>query len=526
MKHQVLLMLFFVLLLTACTAAPPTTEPTIVVEKAVTKVVQVTGTAVVEETETDTPSPTATPTATPTPTLTPAASPLATLRTGSTEPPAPTPTPPPPSITPSATPMPTPSPTPTVAPPTADDIPAIEIVVDNQDEGFSTTGAWFVGDGGQSHNGDCHWAPPGVGNIAYIDPALPLAGSYEIFAWGCGDPNHDQVWQTTIMVYPYSSGTYAPPTARVNLKENAGRWVSIGTYSLTTGASLSVGSELYGNVMVDAFKFVYRSSEPMTITPTPEPTRITWTNHPPSPEEQMASGDLSARLGLVQQFYAHVSSAWQEVTFDDCQAFPRAGCGGTRKGWRVQVEFTGRESMVVTYRLSEDRRLVAIEPPDALRKRQLLYLSGWQGERFFYVYRYPDDTWHFVGGSTSGSASSMELEATKLTTLHALIEEYSSIGTGVDRFVTQDGWELRLYGLGRQVELSAADRVRLEALGTQLGQLAGSCAKHSHPVAAKRSTSGGQKIHGGKSHFHRGSVTHLPTTEGGAGLYQKSSRLV
>ncbi len=228
-----------------------------------------------------------------------------------------------PTSAPTARPVsPTPFPPPTAA-------PAIEIIVDDRDPGFSTIGAWFPGDGGVSFRDGCRWSPPGVGNIAYIRPELPLAGSYDLYAWGCGDPNHDQAYLTTVMVYPYRSGRYAPPQVSVNLKEDAGRWVPIGTYYFEPGGSLSIASPYFGNVAVDAFRFVYRTSERLVITPTPAPTRVPWTNHPPSPQEQLTSGDLSARLGLVQWLYPYTpAQSFEEMAFDDCQAFPRAGCGG------------------------------------------------------------------------------------------------------------------------------------------------------------------------------------------------------
>ncbi len=117
------------------------------------------------------------------------------------------------------------------AAPAPSETAAIEVIVDVRNPRFSYTGAWFPGDGGASYDGGCRWAPPGIGNIAYVDPSLPLAGSYDLYAWGCGDPNHDQAWQTEVMVYSYGLGfVYAVPSADVALKEDAGRWVPVGTF--------------------------------------------------------------------------------------------------------------------------------------------------------------------------------------------------------------------------------------------------------------------------------------------------------
>jgi hypothetical protein len=342
--------------------------------------------------------------------------------------------------------------------------PDIDIIVDNRDLAFSTTGWWFIGDGGQSYNGDCAWAPPGIQNIAYVRPEALQPGAYEIFAWWCGDPNHDQSWSALIQIYP-TQEQVTPYPVYVNLQENAGQWNSLGTYYLEPHGSLSINGGLDGNVVADAFRFVYRSPERVVITPTPVPTAFPWSNHPPGPLDQLTAGDLAARLGLVQRFpsfYTPIVSS-EAGDLDDCQAFPRAGCSGVRQGWRVQVQY---QDMVVTYRISQDYRWVALEPVAGLAGRQRLYLRGYQENGFFQVDRYPDDTWHLSGTDFAHTqAAHAQLEAETLDKLRSLVRMYSSI-----RFKTPEGIELQLFGLGRQVELSEVDRDRLAALGTQLAE--------------------------------------------------------
>ncbi len=351
---------------------------------------------------------------------------------------------------------PEPSATPTVA-----EVPDIEIVVDNQDSAFSTTGAWFIGDGGQSYNGDCAWAPRGIGNIAHVRPELPLTGAYEIFAWWCGDPNHDQSQRVLIQIHP-TTGQVAIYQVYVNLQENAGRWNSLGTYYLEQDGWVSVESYLDGNVVADAFRFAYRSPERIIITPTPIPTAIPWTNNPPSPVEQLTSGDLQARLGLVQRFYPHTPVvSTEEVSFDDCRAFPRDGCGGSRDGWHVQVQY---QDMIVSYRVSRDYRFVAIEPPDRLIGDQLLYLWGMRGNLLFQVYHYPDDTWQLAGADLDRThASQVLLDAETVGALRSLVATYGSMVSEAP-----DGTRLSLYGLGEQVELSEVGRDNLAELGAEL----------------------------------------------------------
>jgi hypothetical protein len=345
--------------------------------------------------------------------------------------------------------------------PTETPVSDIEIIVDNRDPAFSTTGWWFVGDGGQSYDGDCAWAPRGIQNIAYVEPELPASGAYEVFAWWCGDPNHDQARRARMQVYP-TVGRVAPHQVYVNLQENAGRWNSLGTYYLHENGFLSIDGNLDGNVVADAFRFVYRSPELVVITPTPLPTPIVWTTHPPSPLEQLTSGDLMTRLGLVQWLYPYTPIISTEtLTFDDCQAFPRDGCGGSREGWRVQVQY---QDMVATYRVSQDYRFVALEAPDALASRQFPYLIGGQGNRYFRVDHYPDDTWHLSGADYDGTyASHLQLEAEVVETLSSFVQVYNSV-----TFETPDGFTLRLLGLGQRVEVSDEDQDRLGTFGTEL----------------------------------------------------------
>ena len=408
------------------------------------------------------PSPTMTPANTAAPPATQAQpSPSATPRV----PPQPTSTSSPQPATP-ASPTIRPSPTAPPRPASTATVPNIDITVDNRDGGFSTTGHWFTGDGGQSFHGDCAWAPRGIGNIAYVKPGLPLRGSYEIFAWWCSDPNGDQAERAQIQVYP-TVGRVATFPVYVNLQENAGKWNSLGVYVLETNGSLSIDSGLHGNVVADAFRFVYRSPERIYVTPTPLPTPILWSNHPPSPLEQLTAGDLSARLGLTRRFYtASPLIASEATTFDDCQAFARDGCGGARAGWRAQVR---HPQMTVSYRVSQDYRHVAIAPPPDLAGRQSLYLYGTQGTRFFRLDRYPDDTWMLSAAplDAEAPATSMPLEPQVVADLREFIDRYGTI-----RFATNKGIQATLYGFGPKVELSEGDRGRLGTLIEALAQIA------------------------------------------------------
>jgi hypothetical protein len=348
---------------------------------------------------------------------------------------------------------------------TASSTPAIDIIVDNADTGMTWTGSWFTGDGGHSYNGDCKWAPRGIGNIAYVRPNLPVAGSYEVYAWWCGDPNHDQATRAIIEVYP-GPRPYLPKQVTVNYQENAGQWNSLGTYNLTQTGSLSIDGNLAGNVVADAYHFVYRGPASTEAPPTPYPTPVIWTTHPPSPLEQLTSGDLSARLGLVQFLYPYtpiISSS--HATFDDCTAFPRAGCSGTREGWDVRVQY---QDMVVPYRVADDYRDIAIQAPAGLADRQLLYMFGSGPNAFVRVDHHAmDNTWHWGGGAQDGSyATSGPLPPDMAASLAAIATRVGPLK------LDNGGVSWRFYGLGPNVEPNAADRARLLEIGQALAEMA------------------------------------------------------
>jgi hypothetical protein len=127
----------------------------------------------------------------------------------------------------------------------------------------------------------------------------------------------------------------------------------------------------------------------------------------------------------------------------------------------VQVQY---QDMVVTYRVSQDYRFVAIEPSDALARRQLLYLRGTRDNLFLRVDHYPDDTWHLSGADFDRTyASQLQLDTEVMDTLRSFVEAYSSV-----TFQTPDGIGLQLYGLGERVELSEEDRSQLAMLGAEL----------------------------------------------------------
>jgi hypothetical protein len=369
----------------------------------------------------------------------------------------------------------TPPPPPLVSPTPAPGTPAPppgEIIVDNRAPAFWPHGAWFFLTGGQPYGPDCLKAPRGLYNVAQVRPILPAAGPYEIFAWFCGDPNHELANRSVIEVHRDGS-VAASQAVTVNYQEGRG-WQSLGTYQLQPGAYLDVRSGLNGNVTADAYRFVPRGEASQSeILPTPMPTPVIDSHNPPSPLAQLTSGDLVARLGRVDPFYTSVPvSSTEQTTFDDCQAFPRDGCGGMRDGWRVQVRLADQ---VITYLVSSDYQFVAPQGLDQTispwlmgqDQGQTLFLTKGGTSSSFAVYLYPGaSTWRLLSlPGVPGTHFDGPLTADQITTLRGLIDKYATV-----RMPTADNGGLTLLGLGTQVALTAADQQTLAALGNALAQ--------------------------------------------------------
>ncbi len=170
----------------------------------------------------------------------------------------PTPTPPP-SQTPAATPSPTSAPSATPTPTATAGVPGSEFVVDNADPGFSTSGFWNTGSGGQYPFYGSNYRFTGAGDgsrQATFTPNLPEPGSYEVFVWFFTTPSSGTNVPHTIN---FSNGS---TTVLVNRQGSAGSgsWLSLGTFNFAAGSSgsLVVSNNANGFVIADAVRFVRR----------------------------------------------------------------------------------------------------------------------------------------------------------------------------------------------------------------------------------------------------------------------------
>ena len=345
---------------------------------------------------------------------------------------------------------------------------ANEIVVDSAGPDFWPTGNWYYLKTDQQYGPDCYEALPGLQATAEARPDLAKAGSYEVFAWWCGNPHYTQTMQGVIEVHR-SADDAAPQAVGVNYQANAGAWQSLGAYNLEPGAFVKVDSVLNGSVVADAFRFVYKGEAASAeAVPTPLPSGLTATTHPPSREQQMSEGDLSVRLGILSSNYEPMTYTPSPATFDDCATFPRDGCSGTQPGTQAIVAY---ESITLTYRIATEALLVTIDGAgNALDpwlmgqdhpQRVFLTLPGGS------VHYYPDGTWRLLRPA-DGSApdSDVAIGKEQAAALQDISSKYSTL-----YIPTASGTTMVFYGLGPGAAPSDADRATLLKMADDLAAL-------------------------------------------------------
>lgn len=176
--------------------------------------------------------------------------------TDTPEPPTPTDTDVPPTPTDTLEP---PTPTDTSEPPTATPTPfAEEVIIDNLDAGFSTTGTWRThSQTSLLHYGDDFaYASPGGGTkTALFTPNLQAGGLYEVYIW------FPRCWvcSTAAPYTIYYAGGSLVITVNQNDRNLAGQWVSLGTFFFEPGTgSIMLTNASDGRVSADAVRLAPR----------------------------------------------------------------------------------------------------------------------------------------------------------------------------------------------------------------------------------------------------------------------------
>lgn len=181
-------------------------------------------------------------------------------------------------------------------PPVASTLEGDVVIVDDQDEATELLGPWRAVDVDGAYGDGCLWAPlnPTLPNeygytayegdraaYAYIRPALPRAGTYELFAHWCAPPpsalqGESIATSAELQVHP-TRGRVAYTPVVANMTTAGDEWHSLGRFYLEPdGFIIAANAEgpANGAVVVDAFRFVWRSAEreePPANNPIPPP---------------------------------------------------------------------------------------------------------------------------------------------------------------------------------------------------------------------------------------------------------------
>jgi hypothetical protein len=140
------------------------------------------------------------------------------------------------------------------------------------------SGPWTIGAASGAYGGQCAWAPaslPGPGEtrgpdvaFAYIRPALPISGTYDVSIWKCAAPLSNLNPSQEIELIP-TTGFGAYHAAHTDLQQGQGVWEPLGAVYLEPNATVVVDN-WHGAVAIDAIRFAYHPNAP-TATPSGEP---------------------------------------------------------------------------------------------------------------------------------------------------------------------------------------------------------------------------------------------------------------
>jgi hypothetical protein len=137
-----------------------------------------------------------------------------------------------------------------------------QIIIDNADQGFSTThaqDAWqqYTEAGGQHYDDSHHYNREiGTGeDIAVWSFTVPQSGNYDIYAWW-----HDGDWRPPDVPYTISQPA-GSTTVRMDQRINGGRWNFLGNFYFQDAGSVTISDDVSSgrDIVADAIRLVYRS---------------------------------------------------------------------------------------------------------------------------------------------------------------------------------------------------------------------------------------------------------------------------
>ncbi|WP_345974393.1 immunoglobulin-like domain-containing protein [Sulfurimonas sp. HSL3-7] len=142
---------------------------------------------------------------------------------------------------------------------------AAEIIVDNHDSGFSTTGSWSES-GAPDEYADSSVFSRTIGSSATWTPVLPEADYYEVYVWYTGSTVYDR---DTDASYTVNHAGGSTPIG-IDQNQGSGDWVLLGTFSFNAGTSGNVTlvrDVETGGTSADAVRFVSQGGVPTNHAP-------------------------------------------------------------------------------------------------------------------------------------------------------------------------------------------------------------------------------------------------------------------
>lgn len=137
-----------------------------------------------------------------------------------------------------------------------------EIIVDNQESGYTENGSWNESSAAIEYAGSSRYTS-NKNAYATFTPSLSANGRYKVYVWytkaGTRDTN-------ALYTVNHQGGTY---TKRINQQQNYGQWVELGEWNFSQGTSGYVrvkrdGSSTGSSTSADAVKFVEQTGASVT----------------------------------------------------------------------------------------------------------------------------------------------------------------------------------------------------------------------------------------------------------------------
>ncbi len=188
-----------------------------------------------------------------------------------------------------------------------------DVIVDNADNGFSSTGTWYNSGVVDSYNSGCRVSSED-GATATWQATLSQGGTYEVYAWYARD-NGDGSFADRDSQADYTiSHALGTTNVEVNQDISAGQWVLLGSFQFdagSAGVTLTVDAEDWRSSVADAVRFKKVTDVVDVVTDNADArfeTSGTWFNS--GSVDAWGSGSIvSGEDGARARWYGYLSQA-------------------------------------------------------------------------------------------------------------------------------------------------------------------------------------------------------------------------